>query len=129
MASIVLKKVGRNTYAYLAFRRGGKVIHEYIGPASKPEVAKTVRTFEEKRRVPERFAYLFWDSPISRIDLKKNAPYVIERILESGDFAAFAWVESVFPGERIVEIALSSRKISGKARNFWRVWYGLGAVS
>ncbi|MHB0976452.1 MAG: DUF6922 domain-containing protein [Candidatus Aquicultorales bacterium] len=63
------------------------------------------------------------------MDLRKNAPYVIERVLEFGDLAALDWIESVYGKQRIIEVVLASRKVSEKSRNFWKVWYGLSAAS
>lgn len=61
---MVIKKVGEKRYVYLAFKRNKRTVHRYLGPLTDPKAAKAVRVFEEQKRVPERFAYLFWDTHI-----------------------------------------------------------------
>lgn len=68
------------------------------------------------------FRYLFWDAEPERIDLKKNARYVIERVLEMGSFAEFQWIQRLYPTRLIIETLEISRKITPRSRNFWTVW-------
>jgi hypothetical protein len=32
-------------------------------------------------------------------------------------------MQMTYPGAKIVEVLLTSRNISDKSRNFWRLWY------
>jgi len=41
--SVVIKTIENKKYAYLAYRSGKKVIQKYLGPVSRPEVAKRIR--------------------------------------------------------------------------------------
>ncbi len=127
--AIVKKRAGKNEYVYLGSRKGSRVIHKYLGPIKDSKVAKIVEVFEEQKRIPERFYYLFWDVSAERISLKENASYVIERVLELGDLKALAWVERVYPGAKIIETLLISRKIRGKSRDFWKIWFGIEDAS
>lgn len=110
-------------YAYLAFRSGKRVIHKYLGRVSNPEVAGKIKELARERNVPEEFHYLFWDTDPYKIDLKRNARYVIERVLEMGGLDALYWVQRVYPTKLIVETLEVSRKISRRSRNFWRLWF------
>lgn len=127
--AIVKKRVGKNEYVYLGSRKGSKIIHRYLGPVKDAKVAKIVEVFEEQKRVPERFHYLFWDVSAERINLRENASYVIERVLELGDLEALAWIERIYPSAKIIETLLMSRKIREKSRNFWKIWFGVECVS
>jgi hypothetical protein len=61
----------------------------------------------------------FWDSDPSKINLDKNSPYIIERILELGDERAVRWLFKTFSLDDIKSTLLKSRRISKKSRNFW----------
>lgn len=118
--SIIIKK-GR--YAYLAYRSGKKVVQKYLGLLSNPHVAERLGRIEGERRVPGKYHFLFWDADPRNIDLKKNARYVIERVLETGDLDALGWVQMLYPTRRIIEVLEISRKITPKSRNFWSIWF------
>lgn len=117
--AIVIKN-GR--YVYLAYRSGKKVVHRYLGLLSDPDVAGKLEELEGERNIPEEFRYLFWDTDPERIDLKKNARYVIERVLEMGGLDALRWAQLLYPTRLIVETMEISRKITPKSKNFWTIW-------
>lgn len=123
--SIVVKKIGKREYAYLAYRSGKRVVHKYIGPASDPSVATRMAGIEEERNIPGRFQPLFWDVDPRTIDVKQHARYIIERVLEMGGLDALYWIQRLFPTKLIMETCEVSRKISPKSRNFWEIWFGL----
>lgn len=121
--SIVIKVIGNKKYAYLAFRRGNKVIHKYMGPVSDREVAKNIKKTKEEKQVPKRFHAFFWDTNPLKIDIRRNATYVIERVLEMGDLDALYWIQRIYPTKQIIETYEVSRKISLKSKNFWKIWF------
>jgi hypothetical protein len=123
--SIVMKKIGKREYAYLAYRSGKRVVHKYIGPASDPGVATRMAGIEEEKNIPGRFQPLFWDVDPRTIDVKQHARYIIERVLEMGGLDALYWIQRLFPTKLIMETCEVSRKISPKSRNFWEIWFGL----
>lgn len=116
---IVIKN-GR--YGYLAYRSGRKVLHKYLGVISNPEVARKIEELERERKIPDEFRYLFWDADPESIDLKKNARYIIEKVLEMGGLNALQWIQRLYPTKLIVETLETSRKITPKSRNFWAIW-------
>ncbi|MBI5885474.1 MAG: hypothetical protein HZB85_02700 [Deltaproteobacteria bacterium] len=63
----------------------------------------------------------------NKIDLKANSRYVIERALETGGFEEILWIQKVYPANLIMETCETSRKVSQKSKNFWRVWFDEGA--
>ncbi|MDP3259045.1 MAG: hypothetical protein Q8M34_00470, partial [Thermodesulfovibrionales bacterium] len=93
---MVIKKIGRKEYAYLVLREGRRVVHKYLGPADKPEVSKMLSDEKEASSIPENLRSLFWDTNPDRIHIRKNARYIIERILELGDMRAFKWLQRVY---------------------------------
>jgi len=118
--SIIIKK---KKYAYLAYRSGKKVVHKYLGILSNPDVVRKIEELDKERRVPEKFHYLFWNTDPKRIDLKINARYVIERVLELGGLDALRWLQRNYPTRHIIETLEISRKITPKSRNFWTIWF------
>jgi hypothetical protein len=123
--SVIIKSVGKKKYAYISRRQGAKVIHTYIGPADSPDVLELIKKNRESAVVPEHFSHLFWDTSLKNIDLKKNADYIIERILEYGELDAVQWMQQIYPGRTIIEVLQRSRVISDKSRNFWKLWFGV----
>lgn len=119
---MVIKKIGRKEYAYLVLREGKRVVHKYLGPADKPEVSKMLSDKKEACSIPENLRSLFWDTNPDRIHIRKNARYIIERILDLGDMKAFKWLQRVYTLQIIIDILKTSRVISEKSRNFWLTW-------
>lgn len=125
--SVVIKTVNKNKYAYLAYRSGDRVVHKYLGRVSDPETRAKIEKLAPQKAVPEKFRWLFWDVDSTKIDLRTNARYAIERALEVGGVEEFFWIQSLYPSRLIVETCEASRKISPKSKNFWRVWFNEGA--
>lgn len=123
--SVVIKTIREKRYAYLAFREGGKVIHKYLGPSDDPATLRLISDKKETEAVPERFRPLFWDTSLSNIQIKRNARYVIERLLEYGDMSAIEWLQRVYSAERIIDVVHLSRAMTERARTFWLNWFGV----
>lgn len=123
--AVVIKKIAGREYAYLVIRESQRVVHKYLGSASNPDVVKIISDKESVAGVPEQFRSLFWDTSLGNIHIRRNARYIIERVLEFGDMDAFDWLQKVYPVRNIVDVLLLNRGISEKSRNFWRVWFGV----
>jgi len=78
-------------------RDGKRVITKYIGPAGSPKALRAIANHQSANTVPERFQALFWDTDIGRINLRNNARYVIERVLEYGDMDALTGFRGFIP--------------------------------
>jgi len=122
--AVITKKIGKREYAYLAAREGTRVVHRYIGPVGSPRALLRLRQRQEVLAVPERFRTLFWDTRIDRIHLRRNARYIIERVLELGDMDAMEWLQRVYAVQNIIDVLLTSRNLTNKSRNFWMLWFG-----
>jgi hypothetical protein len=71
--------------------------------------------------VPGDLKRFFWDVDPSGLDLVRHKAYIIERILEFGDEKAVRWLFDAFSRDDIAAILESSRSLSPKSRNFWRL--------
>lgn len=125
---LVVKKIGKKRYAYIAIREGAKIVQQYLGPVSDPQVKAKMRILKTGKKLPVKFYHLFWDVNPLKVDLKKNKRYVIERVLELGDLNALQWVQNIYPAKLIIETCETSRKISQRSKNLWRLWFGMEAI-
>ncbi len=73
------------------------------------------------RSIPPFLKKYFWDTDMAKLSLTKHATYIIERILEFGDREAVTWLRKVFPERMIVSVLGSSRRISDRSWNFWKL--------
>jgi hypothetical protein len=123
--SVIIKKIGKNKYAYLVIREGKRVVHKYLGPLNNPQVAKIISERKEISAIPKHLYYLFWDTSLNNIHIKRNARYIIERVLEFGDMDAVQWLQKVYSTQNIVDVLNLSKTITEKSRNFWMIWFGV----
>ncbi len=122
--AVITKKVRNRSYSYFSVREGNKVVHRYLGPAGDPDTEKKASLFRLAAAVPDEFRRLFWDARTKDIHLKRNAAYVIERVLEFGDLDELKWIQKIYTTQRIIQVLASSRALSAKSRNFWGLWFG-----
>lgn len=80
--------------------------------------AQKKRTKQPKRGIPFR-SELFWDVDPKKIDPKKHATYIIERILDFGNDKEARWVYHRYPRRLINKIARRSRVLSAITRPLW----------
>ncbi len=123
--SVITKAIGKRKYSYLVLREGERVVHKYLGSSDNPRVSKIASLEKETSVIPKRFSSLFWDASLSNIHIKRNARYIIERILEFGDADALEWMQRVYPVQIIIQVLYLSRAVSEKSRNFWAIWFGV----
>jgi MarR family len=64
-------------------------------------------------RVPARFAHVFWNEDLAKLDLAKDAVLVADRILRSEDPEAHAWMLATLPAEAI-EAATRTRGLDAR---------------
>ncbi len=62
--------------------------------------------------------YLFWDTDSATVDLERNSPYVVQRVLEYGELSDWRLLQEYYGLERIVEIAKQLRSLDPKALSF-----------
>ncbi len=72
-------------------------------------------------KLPSFLHFLFWDVDISKLDLKKDMRYVIERVLEYGDIKEVDWLFSTYSKDDVVYVLKESKRISEKTGNFFYI--------
>lgn len=63
---------------------------------------------------------LFWDTDPAKIDPKKHARYIIERILEFGELDDISWIFKQYSKSEIRKVMnLARSQVSAKSRALW----------
>lgn len=62
---------------------------------------------------------LFWDTDPKRIDVEKNAPYIIERILDFGRDNEVRWMYRTYPKSPVKDVVKKSRSLQPRTRKLW----------
>lgn len=73
--------------------------------------------------IPEIIRAYLWDVDVTTLSPKKHHKFIIERVLEYGDFAAVEWLAENFEKEQIIEVLRVSKRISPKTGNFFAMYY------
>ncbi|MEI6843561.1 MAG: hypothetical protein WCK48_03615 [bacterium] len=64
---------------------------------------------------------LFWDTDVSKIDTKKNARYIIERILDFGRDDEVRWMWNFYDKDLLKEVVYNSRSIYPWTKALWNL--------
>ena len=64
---------------------------------------------------------LFWDTDPKRIDTKKNAKYIIERIADFGHDNEARWVLDFYSKKLLKSVINSSRSIRPSTKALWQL--------
>jgi len=64
---------------------------------------------------------LFWDTNPKNIDTKKNAAYIIERMLELGNDKEVRWLWRFYKPAKIKKVVENSRSLNVKTKNLWKI--------
>lgn len=63
---------------------------------------------------------LFWDVDPKKIDSKKHARYIIERILEFGNDEEVRWMWTYYSSELIRDVVENRRGLRATVKPLWR---------
>lgn len=121
---ISIKKIGGRQYAYTAYRRGDRIVQQYIGPAKDPAVAAKIAAAGKGQALPAHVYPLFWDVDPHTLHVRRHSRYIIERILDVGGVEALWWAQRQYPTALIIEVCLTSRRLSERSKIFWSIWFG-----
>lgn len=61
---------------------------------------------------------LFWDADIKELDIEKNASYVVNRVLDYGEWEDWLFIRGYYGMERIKQIAIGLRSMERKSLSF-----------
>lgn len=64
---------------------------------------------------------LFWDVNPKKINPKKHARYLIERIMDFGNDQEVRWMWKTYPRQIILKTADRSRVLRTKSKNLWQL--------
>lgn len=62
---------------------------------------------------------LFWDTDVEKLDVKKDAKYIIERVLDFGRDVDVRWVWSTYSKSLLKEVVDNSRSLREKTKALW----------
>lgn len=62
---------------------------------------------------------LFWDTNPQKIDVKKNARYIIERILDFGNDKEVSWLYHFYDKSLLKSVVAKSRSLMPETKNLW----------
>jgi hypothetical protein len=72
-----------------------------------------------KNHLPDFLKPYFWETDLARVNRRRHASYIIERIIEYGDDRAIHWLRANFTSAQIARVVRSSRAISPNTANLW----------
>ncbi len=62
---------------------------------------------------------LFWDTNPKKIDTKRNAQYIIERILDFGNDKEVKWLYNFYNKSLLKKTVVKSRSLRSRTKNLW----------
>ena len=68
---------------------------------------------------------VFWDTDISRLEMDRNAPYIIARLLNMGCMAGYCWVKELYSDAVIRNAVMHRRDLRPVVRSFMAQQYGI----
>ena len=74
-------------------------------------------------RFPPGFEKFFWDCNMDTLDTGTHKKFISERILMYGDIPALKWLKARYGVDFIKHVALNSRRLDDRTRNFWKTYF------
>lgn len=71
-------------------------------------------------KLPKTLHNLFWDVNIQSLNEYTHKEFIIQRILEKGDFTAISWILKYYSRDTISQIVTSRTNLSSATVNFWK---------
>lgn len=62
---------------------------------------------------------LFWDTDPKKLDINKNAKYIIERIMDLGNDDEVRWMRQQYPKELLAQVSKTSKQLHISSRTLW----------
>lgn len=80
---------------------------------------------DTKYNVTDLSKRIFWDTKIEDLQWTKNAAFIVERVLEYGNWGDWQVLKQVYGVEQIIEISRGIRYLSPKTLSFLVLLSGL----
>lgn len=74
----------------------------------------------ERQKIKFRQA-LFWDTNPNNIDTRKNAQYIIERVLDLGRDREVRWLYHFYNKALLKKVVAKSRSLMPETKNLWTI--------
>lgn len=78
--------------------------------------------------LPEHLQRFFWDTRLVDVEIQPHATYIIERLMETGDMDAVAWMLATYPREKIISTLKTTRSLTPKSANFWAFYFNINST-
>lgn len=75
--------------------------------------------------LPNSHHRFFWDCSPEQLDLNQNSPYIIERLMDTGDMDAVRWMLGAYPREKLISVLKSTRSLTRKSAHFWALYFNI----
>ena len=76
-------------------------------------------------RIPSKVQKYFWDVDVQRLEPKKDAFFIISRLLEYGDLIAIRWLFLTYSSQEVAEILKTQKNFSFRSAQFWQQYFNL----
>lgn len=73
-------------------------------------------------RIPKSLHRFFWDVNVEKLNPEKMSYFVINRLLDKGNFEAVKWVTKNYSKTQIEETLKKIRDFNPKVGNFWSLY-------
>lgn len=64
---------------------------------------------------------LFWDTDVKRLNVQKNAKYIIERIMDFGNEEEARWMRRYYPKSLLSEVVRRSKVLGSGSKTLWTI--------
>ena len=64
---------------------------------------------------------MFWDTNPKKIDTKKNAQYIIERVLDFGNDKEVRWLWNFYDKSLLQKVVKKSRCLRPRTKQLWQL--------
>lgn len=64
---------------------------------------------------------LFWDTDPKKLDIKRHAKYIIERIMDFGNDDEVRWMRRHYPKSLLAKVVRTSRILQSNSKTLWRL--------
>jgi len=62
---------------------------------------------------------LFWDTDPEKLDIYKNAKYIIERIMDFGNDEEVRWMRRFYPKSLLMKVVRTSKVLQPNSKTLW----------
>lgn len=72
--------------------------------------------------LPESLRPLFWDTDFDALDPALHSRFIAERLMDKTTPDGLRWLLAHYSRTELLDIASTSRRLTARDRNFWRLY-------